>query len=659
MAYEPVERESWAYRTAGAHKALKEGKLPTKFHWDKRAAFRQVGLLMTSALSEFLGIVNTIIAPNHPLPYQKPTAADRMRILLDNGGKLSQSTLDKSHEPVAKGFIRIACESQSQSQALMLCRAVSQSFRDLDGDNEFIRMNIPQKKVRRFLMDMERNRVPSIGGSTFSVGELATLHRLPTGPLQDLYPQINNIDTRENAIPEVLRSGIPIGYGKYRGLTILVCRPTHNRDDLLLPWALFGGSGWGKTTSLANLALELVLLGYTVFHIDVSGGQALFDVINHLPESVPGDHIHMRDYNHGVYMPSVAWTEPGAYMQDSENPRRVANSLTGALIDFLIQTTDEQGNQTGNLLSALCLAAFSTYPGSLMHVVKCATSEKVCRECMQNLENPFALQVLNDYWSLSDNMRANNFRPVMSRLGQLLSDENISSAMLQEPVLDADGKPATDYRRWSDEGGHYVPINVPSDPSALGKIAADQITALEAHKVFLSVLTRPLPEQSRKPAFLLLDEPHQFPSVMAVFSRILLEGRKHGLGCITAFHDWRLVPKNFRSSFLAATCNYAAMKCSKDMLDDIGDAFRPFDDREIMELPKYHAVLRMVANGQDQTPLLVKLIEPPSQRYQFVDRSARIEECARTYGRPITEIQQWIYEQYMQAQTETKPKGRR
>jgi type IV secretory pathway TraG/TraD family ATPase VirD4 len=130
----------------------------------------------------------------------------------------------------------------------------------------------------------------------------------------------------------------------------------------------------------------------------------------------------------------------------------------------------------------------------------------------------YTLEQLDDNKDKLTGTKANYISGIMDRLKALLDNEYVANCLLQTPSKE------NNFRKWADEG-YFVGIRVPKDKLLDGE--TDLLVTYIVSKLWLSVLSRDnIHKDERKPCMLILDEPHQFPTVFKELYSIIREMRK-------------------------------------------------------------------------------------------------------------------------------------
>lgn len=636
IIFYPVDRVAWEYDAGKAYERFQAGRMPRRMELTPAAAlvsgFGLLNLAMTEVQKTMVtsmgGEDNKTILPLDP---ERESLAVR---------GLSTATTSKVHSPVLKSCIRIASESPSHERAALTMRAIAGAYKDITGDNELVRRNRNPKKVVKEILE---HRFP-LGGGTIKVStaEAGKLMQLPTGGLQEEYPQIESIGQKEVTLPEELfNNGIPIGEVTKGGITRTAHIPVHDHNILCLPHISLGAMGTGKTTQDAIVALGFLQNSFSAVAIDVADGKLIDTIRDGLPEGFPEDHILDFDFGNLEYPIPLNWSEITKGLLSGSvrgiDARKAANRLSAQLVSFVQQLGHDSTPRMESYLTAAGKAVLGKPGNGILEVILTLTNNQYREKILSaGVINHQAADTLKALHKAGEGMQQQIIGSILNRLNLLLGNEAMANCLLQR------GNLAIDFRRWLDgdkNGPYFIGLRVPKDE--LLDTATDRLVTFLIAKVWLSVLSRyDQSEEARRPAVMVMDEPHQFMSSKELWGDMVREARKWRLKLYWSAHNFRDF-KALGKTMKDAGCQYSVFRTSKETYNDLTEELLPFTLEDLIRIPdRFYAVNKMILPGSPNTPaFLAKMMKPPKK---VKDRSYRREYCSRKYGRHIDAVEKDI-----------------
>ncbi|ACA57268.1 ATP-binding protein [Clostridium botulinum] len=547
-------------------------------------------------------------------------------VLVRNG--LSQQTKDKTSSVYYDTSIRIATNSQRSE---LLLKLFKRSFNLLEGDNKLVTRKLKQNELIEAIK--QRKPIDKINMDALSTKELAQLMQLPTKHYQQQY-KIKNIDTREINIPHVFTSkGLQIGHTKYKGNKIPLFFPLDDLDSLCQCWISIGKMGSGKTTCGQNTSIQLLQNGISVFAIDVADG----DLIDNIEKGLPKDFNKIIDLDFGDIDNPI----PLTWSECANGDKNVETKLASQLKNFLnkLAKSDNQklSSRMERFLGAAAKAVFKNPTANLYDVILCLTD----REYRDNLivtnningRLKWTLEQLNDDGN-ETGTKQNYVSGIMDRLESLLDNEFAANCLLQEANLDID------FRKWADEG-YFVGIRIPKD--TLLDDTTDLLVTYIVSKLWLAILTRSnIPKEQRKPCILILDEPHQFPTVLTELHSIIREMRKWRFGIFILAHEFGDF-KNMKTLLKSAGTNYFIYQTSKETYKELLEELQPFTLEEMINTKWRHAIVNM-RYKEEKICVMTDMLKPLPHKRTYKNRNV--------FGRSAEKVQDEIFKKSMHFEDE-------
>lgn len=668
---EPINRVTWQDTASKHHETFNKGKTPRRMRISKKDAVMGTMDAALYLLDQAAGAVDVAMdvfagkADERDKAlrekYKSGPDMEKRMILID--GNLKTSTQKKKTAPTFKTWIRILAASKDPGRRSSLINTLTNSFHDLNGDNELQRIDLSKGRQKAILQEVLSFR-PSIRTehdpdvSVLSDLELGRLIELPTAALQDEHG-FSTIKRRETQIPDQLKQGIPWGVVSHKKMQEIVHLPTNDFSLLCRPTVIIGKMGTGKTHHASRIGHLFPEHGFTSIVMDIADGKLIRDAVNALPADFPEDHIIILDFGNLAWMPGSDWSEMTASLQlkgadwgeIDVNRRKAGNRLSAILIDFINKLAlHETTDRMERYLSAVAKVILSSPDRGLMEVIMCLTNDEYREKVLKNfkISDPMVFATIEELHEMTPEARGQIVRDIMSRVNILLNNDYMKTSLLQAPKLGPDGKPLINVRRWIDGdiktnpkygGAFFVGILIPK--SELLDQATDRLATFWDAKIWLAALSRyDLPEEQGchgKPFVYVRDEPHQTPSAFNIHDDSCRESRKWGMKNVWVVHkmeDFAHMKKTLQD----AGAQYTMYSTSQDTIKALTPELYPFTAEELLKLPEKRVNVTKFAHWDHA--FISESIGCPKVK----DRSHIRAKCSKQYGRPLHEVEKEIFE---------------
>lgn len=614
IALEPLDRVDWANTAAQEYKKYQKGEMPKRGAVNREDVIQygfkgletvvqwyiELRLLLIDSLLFFMrqdtGEERLRRAYEIKAEVEKEKLPERSVQEKNLDGGLAPATIRKLTAPTFCTHIRVLSQSDDSERRDINMRTVANSFKDLNADNEFHTVDLPQSVQRRRLKEVVGFKVNiTFDATIMSDEEVGKLIQLPQAELQSNYEQIERIQTKEVEIPRALQqSGIRLGDVKFRERFYSFYQPTDSEDELCLPHVVIGGMGCGKTKGYgANFAVEAVENGFGTLVVDPAKGE----MGDEIEAALPAEQV-MR-IRLGEYPISLDWNEV-------KYSPRARNRLANTILGFFSTGGDDAGMQTARFLRAAVMAMQTGQLSEILQIIEDKEYRKVllCPKCGVGEQlNPIHIQTLTELNEMSDARRAQVLSPIYNRLNIILGDTYLLECMEARKGIDM--VQLMCQRK-------AVVIDVPK--SELGPEAVDLIVNLLSTKIDLAMTLRP--EKEQFPYFVIFDEPHQFLRSAATWKSAAVESRKWRVGYVWMFHSWEQIPRHLAEIIKAAGPHYHLYKSSKKTYVDLAEEIYPYTVEDALKTPRFHAINIIQAEGVTQRPFMARMTAPPSMRKQ-------------------------------------------
>lgn len=461
----------------------------------------------------------------------------------------------------------------------------------------------------------------------FDASEAAAAFRLPPASEEGL-PGVESRRFRWKDVPPTIpQDGICFALGKAADRQVPV-RLTEG--DRLRHVYIAGQTGTGKTTLLRQMILEDIRGGKGVCLIDPHG-DLFAEVLGLIPDDREDDVV--------VIDPTDQYWSVGLNLLEVQKPEQrhfVVQQLSDIITRLL---EDEFGIQASHFtgpifyyhlrMGTLLACSNPERPGTLLDVYRIFTIpdywknfwDDSCKDVeLQNFINANLRYFVYDKKS-TDGINVGDY--FFSKLANFVFDPRIRAIFGQKCST-------VNLRALMDEG-KIVLVNLAKGLLSEGTARFFGMVVLA--KLQSAAMERVLvPVKSRRPFYVYVDE---FQSLATeTFTVLLSEGRKFGLGLVLANQFISQVKQmRIMQSVFGNVGTLVAFRLGAPDAEVLEPYFKPsFDFLDLTSLPNWHAVVRLLVNGQAEPPFTAVTI-PPTQ-YPSSDKAKTIrKKSAKAYAR--------------------------
>ncbi len=388
-------------------------------------------------------------------------------------------------------------------------------------------------------------------------------------------------------------------------------------DDRRKHFYIIGKTGAGKSTLIANMAIDDIRRGRGIGIIDPHGD---------LSEIVL-DYIPKRRLNDVVYLEPFDRERPFRLnvleVKNKEQKELVASGIVSIFYKIY-------GNSWGPRLEYILRNAIFTLleiPGaSLVEILQLLSDEKYRKTVIPQIQDP----VIKGFWTgefaqMPDRLRAEAVSPIQNKVGQF-----VSSKMIRNII----GHPSStiDLAEIMDEGKILI-LNL--SQGKLGEDNAALLGAMIITQIQLAAMGRSFTrEEDRRDFFLYVDEFQNFATNS--FIKILSEARKYRLSLILAnqYID-QLDEEVSRAIFgnVGSLMSFVVGARDATMLSKEFGAM--YTDADMVSLGKFETVLKLSINGQTTMPFPATTLPLPNLKNDNREKIIRMSK--EKYGRAVKE----------------------
>lgn len=524
-------------------------------------------------------------------------------------------TFSKKNSDVFKCKITILSSSQDSSKAKLNLLSVYESFKELNGENEFYLKELKHKSVISRCRQMMNQYVDVDKHCILSTKEVAKLIQLPQQKTQKDF-KIKAIDTLEVDIPrENLEGDVPIAITNQNGKELIVYRPK-DKSMRSLPWFFTGTQNAGKTTLLKRLAYENCIAGETNLVIDsIENCKIALACREVIPASKRYDIKLTRDDITNI--PSFSFNEISGLIHEGMNPfkRLSYASDIAEQVQLLIEniSDDTNGGLTDAMIRYLYSACIVAYvkPDAVLQDVfnilrvpeKRALAIEYARNtgCFDDDSIFFTLYQLDKVIEKTvvvgvddsgkpikekEEVTINNDQAIVginNRIVKLEKEPYVKKMLAQKP------KKEENFLDFIEKGISIV-VSIPQHDFKSKQIR-DMIASYYLSRIWLAVQSRKDNENANI-CNVLMDEVYTIPASIKLIQQNVTEFRRHRLPLYTSCHHLGQFGKAL-DQFEAAGGNFIFLQSTiQKTFEMVKDDLVPFTYEDLRKLKPHHAIIR-------------------------------------------------------------------
>lgn len=484
--------------------------------------------------------------------------------------------------PLLHAVGRLGVVAGSKPRAYALFGPTWGTLRQLNAPGaEFVRRLLPERVAANRLMrlSLPLTTWPVVLNAREAVGVVG----LPVN--EQALPGLSYQQARQVPPPHGLStSGVTVAVSNYPGLE----RPlTLSRTDRLRHLYVVGPVGVGKSTLLANLAVQDMAAGDGLALIDPKGDLAA-EVLERVPAHRRNDVIvaDLSDLSCPVGLNVLA-------ISHDEHGRELAADFVLSVMHSL--WAQFWGPRTDDVLRASLLTLTHTHAadGSAFTLVEVP-------ELLTNLpfrrfvtEQPTVPAPLRQFWAwfenVSDPERLVTVGPVLNKLRQFTTRTALRLSLGQTKGLDL----ASVIRQ-----RRIVLVTLAR--GAIGAEAAHLFGSLLVAGLWQATLARAaLPQEQRRPFWLYLDEFHQVARLNIQFTDLLAEARGLGVGVVMANQYVSQLSPDMRAAVLGTVRSQVVFQVEHDDAKLLAPRFAPtLKAADLSGLAAHEVALRLCSGNQ-------------------------------------------------------------
>ncbi len=391
---------------------------------------------------------------------------------------------------------------------------------------------------------------------------------------------------------------------------------------------IIGKSGTGKTSLLANLALQDIMNGKGLAIVDPHG-DFVEEVVEKIPEERAKDVIYFNpvdtEYPIGFNVLEVS---------DIKYKHLIASDLMGIFTKIWANVWSARMEY---ILNNCVLALIDTPGTTLLGIPRILVDKEYRQAIVANIKDPVVRSFwLHEYEAWRDQFRNEAIVPIQNKVGQFLSTPLIRNIVGQP-------KSSMNIHDVMNEGKILL-VNV--SKGRLGEDNSQLLGAMLITKIQLAAMERVrIPEEERQDFYLYVDEFQNFATDS--FASILSEARKYRLNLIIANqYIGQLVTDvstKVRDAIFGNVGTTVMFRVGAADAEFLEKEFEPeFTIQDMVNLPNHNIYLKLMVHGVASRPFSAKTLPPIGMAYPRVNREKIVEMSRELYASKREDVEEQV-----------------
>jgi len=378
---------------------------------------------------------------------------------------------------------------------------------------------------------------------------------------------------------------------------------------------IIGKSGTGKTTLIANMAIDDIRKGRGVAVIDPHG-----DLCNTILDYVPSSRINDVCY----FNPADPEYVYPLNVLEAKNDSQKELIASGVLSIFKkLYGTVSWGPRLEHILRNAVLTLVNTPGSDLTHIVEILTNKSFREKCVSQLTN----QTLINFWRNEFDRMDPKFQneavsPILNKVGQFIASSNIRNTV-------AHSKSKINIQEIMDNKKILI---ADLSTGRLGEDNSSLLGAMIITQIQLSAMNRVFQAaEDRSDFYLYVDEFQNFAT--EAFIKILSEARKFKLNLIVANQYMSQLDRTIQDAILGNVGSIISFVVGNQdayiLAKEFGTAFPPED---LVKIGKYQVICKLSIDSETTQPFYATTLAPLSCKNQQRDKLIRTSQMH--WGKP-------------------------
>ncbi|MFR6246247.1 MAG: hypothetical protein ACLUL3_07505 [Romboutsia timonensis] len=565
-----------------------------------------LGIITLKFLITFLDdLVNSILS----------TSKNNHQLFISTNKIESPSTIRKAKNNICKSQVIILSKSDKKEREKQLSLSACNSFDEISEDNKLVGKKINKK------INVYSTIINDVAVNMTSEDECNNFIALPGASLLNQYKYIEHKQTRENPVPEELKSGV-VNLGSVKYKDNKECAYLSNDKSLQsLPLAIMGGSRSGKSTFSINMCKNIIDAGEGLIVIDFIKNTELAEQVKFI---TPANRLIEIDLSNPKNVQSLAYNEikikEGMSKDEILKIARMQANYVLQLVNIINNDDKQLAPKMRKYLGAAARVAFCS-PGTSMkdilkilqsHIVRHEFIDKLSDELKIDLEDSIiSLEELDDYTKVTkDNpiskicgTKDNKIEGIIDRIDLLRENLVIDSMLSKDPKDNVDFVDAM-------EQGKVVLIRM-RDIDFDDDISIDILTTFFIQKIWIATKIRGTMHEHPGRCTVLIDEVFQSPTSQKLLTKQFVQSAKFGLKYVLTLHYMDQLSQEAQSALKNSNASYMLISgVDKKAFEALEEEFNIhgycLDD--LLNLKQYHS-LNLIKSKDGYESFITKL--PP------------------------------------------------
>lgn len=457
-------------------------------------------------------------------------------------------------------------------------------------------------------------------GDRYGVGELVGLLGWPLDT--PALPGVR-LGTSPQRMPDARlpRTGRVLGTATWPASQRPVAQPVRGALSHTL---IAGPTGVGKSTLLANLAVQDMTAGHGLVLIDGKG-----DTVDAVLERVPRG----RELDVIVLDCAADGPVPGLRLFSANRDRRLAADVVLSVFADLFR--DSWGVLSERYLRAGLVAVAHDPRGTLADVPFVFTDAAYRRKVSHEIGDPLTRATLESFDAMSAGERAQQLASTLNKLSSLLGRPVVRTVLGQ-------ADPGLDFTAVLRERKIVL---VSLSPAHVGAAASRLIGAVLVFALFQAVQRRArLAESARRPFMVYIDEPKALGDLPMPIDALLEQARGLGVGVTIAPQSMAQLPKSLREAVLTNAATRVVFRQNADDARLLAKDLAGVSSEDLQDLAAYEVMARIGVGPGDMVPP-VTVRTTPLPRPTADPRAIRAASDA-AYGQTADEVDRRLLERH-------------
>ena len=513
-----------------------------------------------------------------------------------------------------KAYIRILANNESDLNSLIGSFGIFS-----DPTSNSLKSKAPGFVKRGALLRSILNREAEGIGQILNLQEIASLWHLPSGEIklrniawgrEIFHEPPEDLPVAEELSAEEKRDVYFFAKTVYKNKEQVFGIKSKDRDRHIY---VIGKTGTGKSTTIANLAIESIRKGEGIAIVDPHGDLSQI-ILDFIPNSRVNDVCYFNPADPEFYYPLNPL--------EVRNPEQRELVASGIISIFKKLYAHSWGPRLEYILRNVILTLTAIENTTLADVTKILTDQKYRQSMVAKIDDEVMINFWkNEFEKMDDRLKMEAISPILNKVGQF-----VSSPLIRRVVSAPKSK--IDIENIMNEGKILIcdlsQGKIGEDNSALlGAMIITQIQLAAMNRVFVA-------EEERRPFTLFVDEFQNFAT--DAFVKILSEARKYKLNLVVANQYMSQLDKSIQGAILGNVGTLISFAVGADDSQILEKEFgREFESDDLVSLEKFQIILKESIDWQISRPFYANTLPLPTQKNQNTEKILKISR--ERYGK--------------------------